>query len=325
MILITGGAGYIGSHINKIITSQGYETIVVDNLSNGHKEFVKWGLFYEVDLRDELQLSAVFERHEIEAVIHLAAYAYVGESVGNPQKYNNNNIISTLSLLNVMLKYNVKNIIFSSTCAVYGVPHSLPITENNPLTPINPYGETKAFIEKVLKQYHKSYNLNYISLRYFNVAGGDFDCDIGEFHEPETHLIPIALNKAYNQESIDIFGDDYDTNDGTCIRDYIHVLDLADAHILALKHLLKTQESDVFNLGTEHGYSNLDIIKSIENILDSKIKINFSQRREGDPDKLVASNRKAKEILNWEPKYSDINVIIESAWKWYKKQNKLTR
>jgi len=236
MILIVGGAGYIGSHINKFLHSQGKKTLILDNLSYGHPEFVKWGEFIEGDLSDENLLSQIFEKYPIDAVMHFAAFTYVGESVENPQKYYKNNLENTLNLLNLMKDYHVNKFIFSSTCAVYGEPEKLPLSEDHPLNPVNPYGNTKLMVEKILEDYSKAYDLNYVSLRYFNAAGADPDMEIGEWHNPETHLIPLILDAASGRrESVSIYGTDYPTPDGTCIRDYIHVLDLAQAHYKALE------------------------------------------------------------------------------------------
>lgn len=323
MILIVGGAGYIGSHLNKEISKKGYETVVFDNLSYGHKDFVKWGAFEQGDLGNIEEIKEVFKKYNVEAVMHFAAFTYVGESVEDPQKYYINNVKNTLNLLQVMLEENVKHFVFSSTCATYGNPVEIPITENHPQNPINPYGRGKLIVEQILKDYSDAYGLKYASLRYFNAAGADPDCEIGEMHDPETHLIPLVLDAASSKrEDIKIFGTDYDTPDGTCIRDYIHVTDLADAHILALEYLQKGGKSDVFNLGNGNGFSVKEVIETARKITGKPIKEVEVERRPGDPPILIGSSKKAMEILNWKPKYYDLSQIIETAWKWHQKVNK---
>ena len=323
-ILILGGAGYIGSHVNKELTKKGYGTLVFDNLVNGHKEFIKWGDFIQGDLENIEELRLVFKKYSIKAVMHFAGFAYVGESVVDPQKYYLNNLKNTINLLQVMLEYNVKYIIFSSSCATYGNPLKIPIEENHPQNPINPYGQTKLMIEKILKDYSIAYGLKYVSLRYFNAAGADIDCEIGEWHEPETHLIPIALDAAIGKrEGVKIFGTDYDTKDGTCIRDYIHVTDLADAHILALEYLMDGGESEIFNLGNGNGFSVKEVIEKAMKITGNNIKIFPEKRRVGDPVVLIGSSKKARETLLWTPKYDNIEFIIETAWGWHKRLNSI--
>ncbi len=320
MILITGGAGYIGSHINKELNKRGYKTLVFDNLIYGHREFVKWGDFIFGDLGNIEHIRLVFKKFPIKAVMHFAAFAYVGESVENPQKYYINNLKNTLNLLQVMLENKVRFFIFSSTCATYGIPEKIPIPEDHPQNPINPYGKSKLMIEHVLEDYSKAYGLKYVSLRYFNAAGADPDCEIGEWHEPETHLIPLVLDVAIGKrEFVKVFGTDYPTPDGTCIRDFIHVSDLADAHILALEYLLNGGESQVFNLGNGNGFSVMEVIKKAEEITGKKINYIEWDRRSGDPPILVGSSEKIKNILNWKPKYYDISFIIKTAWEWHKK------
>ncbi|MBI5680908.1 MAG: UDP-glucose 4-epimerase GalE [Methanobacterium sp.] len=323
MILIVGGAGYIGSHLNKKINEKGYETIVFDNLSYGHRNFVKWGTFEQGDLGNIDEIRNVFKKYDIEAVMHFAAFTYVGESVEDPQKYYLNNVKNTLNLLQVMLEEDVKHFVFSSTCATYGDPVEIPITENHPQNPINPYGRGKLIIEQVLKDYSHAYGLKYASLRYFNAAGADPDCKIGEMHDPETHLIPLILDAADGKrEDIKIFGTDYDTPDGTCIRDYIHVTDLADAHILALEYLQNGGKSDVFNLGNGNGFSVKEVIEEARKITGKEIKATEAPRRSGDPPTLIGSSKKAMEILKWKPEYHDLSKIIETAWNWHKEVNK---
>lgn len=320
MILIVGGAGYIGSHLNKEINKRGYETVIFDNLSYGHEEFVKWGTFERGDLGNIDDIKSIFNKYPIEAVMHFAAFTYVGESVKDPQKYYLNNVKNTLNLLQAMLEENVKQFIFSSTCATYGNPVEIPITENHPQNPINPYGRGKLIVEQILKDYNAAYGLNYASLRYFNAAGADPDGDVGELHDPETHLIPLILDVAAGKrENVKIFGTDYDTPDGTCIRDYIHVTDLADAHILALKYLQDNQKSDVFNLGNGNGFSVKEVIETAREITGNEIKAVEAERRQGDPPILIGSSHKAKEVLKWKPKYGDLSQIVETAWNWHKK------
>lgn len=320
MILIVGGAGYIGSHLNKEISKQGYETVVFDNLSYGHEKFVKWGNFELGDLGNINDIRSIFRKYPIDAVMHFAAFTYVGESVEDPQKYYLNNVKNTLNLLQVMLEENVKQFVFSSTCATYGNPVEIPITENHPQNPINPYGRGKLIVEQVLKDYSNAYGFKYASLRYFNAAGADPDGEVGELHDPETHLIPLILDVATGKrDDIKIFGTDYDTPDGTCIRDYIHVTDLADAHILALKYLQDGGESDVFNLGNGNGFSVKEVIETARKITGKNIRAVEDERRPGDPPILVGSSDKAKKVLKWKPKYDDLYKIIETAWNWHKK------
>ncbi len=317
-ILVTGGAGYIGSHTNKLLSNAGYNTIIFDNLVYGHREFVKWGTFEQGDLLDKNSLRSIFPKYKIDAVVHFAAYAYVGESVGNPQKYYQNNVVGTLNLLDTMLEFGVKKIVFSSTCATYGIPESLPITEEHPQNPINPYGKTKFMIEQILKDYDLAYGLKYVALRYFNASGADFDGELGELHDPETHLIPLAIKAAYESDYVlTVFGDDYDTYDGTCIRDYIHVYDLALAHKLALEYLGSGGSSECFNLGNSVGFSVRDVINEIEKLSGQKVKYKIGSRRAGDPEILIGSYEKIMKKLQWKPTYSDIKNIISSGLRWY--------
>lgn len=319
-ILIVGGAGYIGSHTCKELHKQGYNPIVYDNLIYGHREFVKWGEFILGDLEDVAQLELLFSRYHIDAVMHFAAFAYVGESVQNPQKYYQNNVLATLNLLNVMKKHNVDKFIFSSTCATYGDPEYLPIDEYHRQSPINPYGMSKLMVENILKDFSNAYDFRFVSLRYFNAAGCDADGEIGENHNPETHLIPLVLDAAIGKrESIKVFGTNYDTKDGTAIRDYIHVSDLANAHILALKYLLDGGDSDIFNLGNGIGFSVKDVINCAKKITGIDFKVELAPRREGDPATLIGSSEKIISKLNWEPKYFMLEDIISTAWEWHKK------
>ncbi len=321
MILIVGGAGYIGAHINKQLDINGYKTIVFDNLSFGHEDFVKWGTFERGDLGNISEIRRIFKKYPITAVMHFAAFTYVGQSVEDPQKYYRNNVCNTLNLLQVMLEFDVKKLIFSSTCATYGDPVEIPITEQHPQNPISPYGRGKLMVENILSDYSRAYNLRYISLRYFNAAGADPDSEIGELHDPETHLIPLILDVASGKrESIKIFGTDYNTHDGTCIRDYIHVTDLADAHLKALQYLENGGKSDYFNLGNGNGFSVKEVIEKAREITGKKILTEEDKRRPGDPPVLVGSSDKIRKILKWEPKYSDLSLIIKSAWKWHEKK-----
>lgn len=320
MILVVGGAGYIGSHSVKQLVNEGYDVVVFDNLSTGHREFVKWGVpFVLGDLNDQTQLRLLFSNFPIQAVVHFAAHAYVGESVTDPQKYYINNVANTLNLLEIMREFKVERFVFSSTCATYGIPEELPIKETHKQLPINPYGRTKQVVEQILSDYERAYGLNYVVLRYFNAAGADLESEIGEWHEPETHLIPLVLDVALGKrENVTIFGTDYDTKDGTCIRDYIHVSDLADAHIRSLKYLETKQKSNVFNLGNGEGYSVQEIISTAEQVTGKKIATVKGSRRPGDPAVLIGSSEKAEAVLGWESKY-DLYTIVESAWNWHKK------
>lgn len=319
-ILICGGAGYIGSHINKLLYENRYKTVVLDNLIYGHREAVKWGHFEKGDLKNLEDIEKVFQKYEIEAVFHFAAYAYVGESVAEPEKYYYNNVTNTLNLLKVMRKYGCKKIIFSSTCATYGEPGKIPITEGMRQNPINPYGASKLMVERIFRDYQIAYDLKFVVLRYFNAAGADPEGEIGESHNPETHLIPLILDAASGKrEAIKVFGTDYDTPDGSCIRDYIHVYDLATAHLQALRYLERDKESDFFNLGNELGTSVLEVIDSVRRITGREFKVILTDRRAGDPAMLVGSSLKARKILNWEPIYGDIDKIIEHAWRWHEK------
>ncbi len=317
-VLVCGGAGYIGSHVNKQLHKEGYETVVLDNLVYGHREAVRWGHFEQGDLKNIEDIERVFREYRIEAVFHFAAYAYVGESVREPEKYYYNNVANTLNLLNVMKRHGCNKIIFSSTCATYGEPERVPITEDMPQKPVNPYGATKLMVERILQDYEKAYGLQFAVLRYFNAAGADPEGEIGESHNPETHLIPLVLDAAGGEkQDIKVFGTDYDTPDGSCIRDYIHVYDLATAHLLALHHLEQGKESDFFNLGNEKGTSVLEVIDAVKRIVGKEFTVTCADRRAGDPAKLVGSSEKAGKILGWKPIYGDVETIVEHAWKWH--------
>ena len=320
-ILVCGGAGYIGSHINKMLNQEGYETVVFDNLVYGHKEAVKWGELVVGDLNNPQALKELFDRYDFEAVFHFAAYAYVGESVTDPEKYYFNNVANTLNLLHAMREHGVNKIIFSSTCATYGEPERVPITEDMPQNPINPYGATKLMVERIFKDYHTAYGLQFVVLRYFNAAGADPDGEIGESHDPETHIIPLVLDAASGiRPNVKVFGTDYDTPDGSCVRDYIHVTDLASAHLLALHHLENGGKSDFFNLGNEKGTSVLEVVDSVKRVTGKDFTATLTDRRPGDPAKLVGSSRKAQEVLGWKPEYADIDTIVSHAWKWHEKK-----
>lgn len=325
-ILVTGGAGYIGSHTLFELIEQGFKTIVIDSLENGHKEVLpSQTKFFKINLLNLQKIKKVFKENKIDAVIHFAGYIAVGEGERNPHKYYSNNIISTLNLLEAMLSYGVKKIVFSSSAAVYGIPKKIPIKEDSPTFPINVYGKTKLFIENILKDYFNAYNLSSISLRYFNATGADPKLRTGEWHNPETHVIPLLLESITEKKTFNIFGDNYDTPDGTCIRDYIHVCDLAAAHVLAVKKLLKkTKINEAINLGSNTGYSVKELVKTVERITGKKAKVKTSPRRPGDPPILIADNLKAQRILGWKPKYN-LTEIIKTAWEWHKKIRKCSR
>lgn len=319
-VLVTGGAGYIGSHCVKELIQQGHQVVVVDDLSTGYLEAIdEQAIFYNTTIMDTEKMTQILTTHHIDSIIHFAAYSLVGESMVNPLKYYNNNVYGTQRLLEAMILANVKNIVFSSTAAVYGEQETMPITEDMLETPTNTYGETKLAMEKMMKWADKAKGIKYIALRYFNVAGAHYSGTIGEAHNPETHLIPLILQVPNNlREAIHIFGDDYDTFDGTCIRDYIHIEDLIDAHIKAMHHLSKTNQSDFFNLGSGEGYSVLEMIEAARKVTNHKIPSIISQRRKGDPSVLIASSEKAQKILKWERKYKNIEDIISSAWNFHK-------
>lgn len=319
-ICVTGGAGYIGSHTCKALAAAGHEVIVYDNLSTGHREFVRYGSFEHGDIRDMQKLRACFSKYKPDGVIHFAASAYVGESVKNPGKYFSNNVGGTLSLLEAMRDEGISNIVVSGTCAVYGVPEKMPISETSPTAPINPYGASKLFMERMLADFHAAHDLNWTSLRYFNAAGGSPEGEIGEKHDPETHLIPRVIMAALGQiEAIDIYGNDYSTPDGTCIRDYIHVDDLARAHLLAMERLLGGNESRPINLGTGKGSSVKEIILGISQIAGKEVPCRFRERRPGDPPTLIADATVAADILRWKAEKS-LQMILEDAFRYFAAQ-----
>ncbi len=319
-ILVLGGAGYIGSHTALELVRSGEEVIVADNLSTGCIEAVPQDAeFYEGDLRDGKFLDDVFQSEKPDCIIHFAAYSQVGESMTNPLKYYDNNLCGTKNLLDAMVRNGIKNIVFSSTAAVYGEPAHTPISEGEPALPKNPYGETKRAMEQMFRWAAEAYGIKYVSLRYFNACGADGSAKIGEAHNPESHLIPLILQTALGQrESISVFGTDYDTPDGTCIRDYIHVTDLAQAHILAVYYLKNGGSSNVFNLGNGVGYSVSQVIETAKKVTDRHITVVKTDRRAGDPARLVASSEKARKILGWKPEHASLEEIIESAWNWHK-------
>ncbi|MBI4806090.1 MAG: UDP-glucose 4-epimerase GalE [Desulfovibrio sp.] len=319
-ILVTGGAGYIGSHTCKALKQAGYQPITFDNMVYGHEWAVKWGPLIKGDILDGEMLDTVFKKYEPQAVLHFAAFAYVGESVADPEKYYRNNVMGTLSLLSAMRRAKCKNIVFSSTCATYGVPNELPLREDHPQKPINPYGWTKLMMEQTLSDFDTAYGVRYAALRYFNAAGADPDCEIGEEHDPETHLIPLVIKATQGRRGhVEIFGTDYDTPDGTCIRDYIHVADLAVAHIQALEYLQSKDQSLVVNLGTGNGQTVREVIRAVEKVSGKVTPVKEGPRRPGDPPGLYAYADKAYKLLGWKPQYGDIETIVGTAWKWHEK------
>ena len=323
-ILVTGGAGYIGSHAVKALQRAGYEVVILDNLVYGHQDIAET-LGAELivgDTNDRTLLDRIFCDRKICAVMHFAAYAYVGESVTQPDKYYRNNVVGTLTLLEAMVAANIKSFVFSSTCASYGIPQQIPITEDHPQAPINPYGATKLMVERILQDFDVAYGLKSVIFRYFNAAGADPTGAIGEDHNPETHLIPLILQTALGiREAITVYGSDYPTADGTCIRDYIHVTDLAEAHVLGLEYLLKGNQSEIFNLGNGNGFSVKEVIDAAKQITGKPINVVMGDRRVGDPPALVGSSEKARTILNWQPKYADLNLILQHAWQWHQKRH----
>jgi len=321
--LITGGAGYIGSHAAKALTALGREVVVLDSLVAGHRDFLKWGEFEEGDLGDPAFVKSVFDRHDIGEVLHFAAFIAVGESVEKPGMYYGNNVRNTLNLLDAMMEADVKRIVFSSTAAVYGEPVTDVIAEDHPLAPLSPYAWSKRMVEQMLEDYDRAYGLKSIRLRYFNAAGADPDGEVGERHQPETHLIPLILHAALGlRKNITIFGTDYPTPDGTCLRDYIHVTDLADAHVKALDHLESGGSSNAFNLGNGNGFSVREIIDVAREVTGADIPVTESARRPGDSPALVSASAGARATLGWEPKFGDIREIVSSAWNWHRKDLK---
>ena len=322
VILITGGAGYIGSHVSKELLRQGHQPIIYDNLQTGHRKAAQRARLIEGDLADSKKLRETFESFSVDSVMHFAADCQVGESVENPLKYFRNNVKNSLQLIEIMMEFNVKKIIFSSSAAVYGEPKEIPIPEEHPCLPVNPYGETKWIFERVLQALHEAKKLDYISLRYFNAAGADPGGELGEDHSPETHLIPISILAALNGKAIPIFGIDYETPDGTCIRDYIHVTDLAKAHILGLEKLESGGTSGIYNLGNGNGYSVKEVIETVRKVTRMKVNTVETPRRPGDPARLVAGSEKIKRELGWAPQYPDLETIVDTAWQWHRKHPK---
>lgn len=319
-ILVTGGAGYIGSTTARLIEESGYQPIIYDNLSTGHRWAAENRVFVEADLQDPEALQQVLKEQKIDAVIHFAAHAYVGESVAQPRKYFHNNVVNTLNLLDAMLDVGVKYIVFSSTCATYGIPQELPISEQHPQRPVNPYGESKLFVERALHWYGQAYGLRWVALRYFNAAGASGN--LGECHDPETHLIPLAIQAALNHTPLSVFGSDYPTKDGTAIRDYVHVEDLANAHLSALRYLVAGNQSRAFNLGTGEGHSVREVLRMVEEVAGTAVPYKLDERRPGDPPVLVANSDNARQVLQWAPKFS-LRQIIESAWLWESRRQKV--
>ena len=317
-ILVTGGAGYIGSHACKALAAQGYTPVAYDNLCRGNRWAVKWGPFEEGDIRDQARVRAVLEKYEPAAVMHFAAYAYVGESVRHPLFYYDNNFSGSAALLQAVVDHCVIPVVFSSSCATYGVPESVPILEEQTQQPINPYGASKLFVERLLGDLNKLNGLPWIALRYFNAAGADPDGDIGEAHDPETHIIPLAIQAACSGKPLTVFGTDYDTRDGTCVRDYVHVCDIADAHVKALEHLLAGGQSRALNLANKAGYSVKEVVYAVEKVCGLAVRLQMAARREGDPAVLVGDASRARTILGWLPRRSNLETQIHDAWCWMK-------
>lgn len=323
-VLVVGGAGYIGSHMVKMLLGAGHQVTTLDNLSSGHRDAVLGGAFVEGDVADTACLNQVFSEFKPDAVMHFASFIQVGESVRKPDMYYRNNVTNTLNLLDTMLAHDIKQFIFSSTAAVFGEPEYIPIDESHPKMPLNPYGRSKLMIEEILADYAKAYHFKSVCLRYFNAAGADPDGELGERHDPETHLIPLILQAASGRrEHIQVFGRDYATVDGTCIRDYIHIVDLCSAHLAALEYLAEGGESDRFNLGNGEGFSVQQVIDAVEKVSSKQVTVVDGPRREGDPARLVADASRAKNILKWTPQYQDLELIVSHAWQWEKKQSGL--
>lgn len=320
-ILITGGAGYIGSHTNRLMNEKGWETVILDDLSDGHKEAVLSGKLIIGNFGDEGLLNGLMTEYKFDAVMHFAAFASVHDSVIRPARYYRNNVTNMQTLLDACVKYGIKYFVFSSSASTFGNPQYIPMDENHPQMPINPYGETKLIGEKLLKDYERAYGIKYCIFRYFCAAGDSKDGFIGEAHNPETHLIPVMVKAALNNKPFKVFGNDYETRDGSCIRDFIHVLDLAEAHYLGLKWIMEHNGSDCFNLGSNQGFTVMEMIKTLKRISGLDVPYEIAERREGDPPILVASNRKAMEILGWSPRYSAIEDILQDAWNWEKSRN----
>lgn len=315
-ILVVGGAGYIGSHTSWLLAQKNYSVIILDALVHEQPADFPWATFIQGDFGDQQLVRKIFSEYAIDTVMHFAAFIEVGESVQDPAKYYRNNVVKTIQLLDVMCQYGVNKIIFSSSCAVYGNPVRLPLDENHPTNPVSPYGRTKLMIEYVLQDYAVAYGLRYVALRYFNAAGGLSAQGLGEFHQPESHIIPILLAAARNKKPFNIFGTDYDTIDGTCVRDYVHVLDIAQAHVQASEYLEAGGKSDIFNLGTGRGYSVKELVDLAQEVCNIDIQISYGPRRPGDAQELVASATKVSQVLGWQPQHSDMLEIMRSAYDW---------
>ncbi|MDC0948524.1 UDP-glucose 4-epimerase GalE [Gammaproteobacteria bacterium] len=321
-ILLTGGAGYIGSHTAKAVAKAGMTPVVLDSLVYGHREAVKWGPLVEGDIADSAQVAAICSQYAIDSAIHFAAFACVGESVADPALYYRNNVAGTVGLLDGLRAANVNQLVFSSTCATYGEPEQLPITEETAQAPVNPYGRTKLMMEQILADYESAYGFRAVNLRYFNASGADPDGELGENHDPETHLIPLVLAAAAGDlPHITMFGDDYPTADGSCIRDYVHVCDLADAHLRALDYLDRDGATVAVNLGYGQGYSVREVIDTVERVTGRSVPLVLGDRRAGDPPELIADSRLARELLGWQPQHDRLEFIVETAWQWYQKVN----
>lgn len=322
-ILVTGGAGYIGSFMTKALLDKGYSVVVTDNLSRGHKEAIhEKSKAYVGNLLDQGFVEKLFSENSFDAVIHFAGYISMSESMENPYVYFQNNVLASLNVLEVMRKHDVDTFIFSSTAGVYGNPEHIPIPENHPKNPTNPYGHSKLMVEDILKWYKKIHNINYVALRYFNASGAAFDGSMGEDHDPETHLIPNAILAALEKKEFMLFGDDYPTPDGTCVRDYIHVLDLVEAHVLALEKVKVVKGEHIYNVGTGKGYSNKDVLSMVRSVTGIDFPVRIMPRRPGDADRLIADSSKIQQELNFSPQYSDLKTIVESAWEWHKQMKK---
>ena len=316
-VLVTGGAGYIGSIVSHQLTKQGHDVVIYDSFENGYKEAIGGLDVVKGNTKDTKKLVKVIKQKKIEAVMHFAAYIEMGESMIDPHKYIDNNVVGSVGLFEAMIETGVKKLIFSSTAGVYGNPERVPIKEKDRKLPENPYGESKLMVEKILDWYDRIHKLRSITIRYFNAAGATLDGSLGESHKPESHLIPNVIKAALNDKEFKLFGDDYETNDGTCVRDYIHVLDLAEVHILALEALGEGHKSDVYNAGTGKGYSNLEIVEMVKKVSNKEFKVKIDKRRPGDADKLIADSTKFAGEFNWKPKYSDLETIIKTAYKWH--------
>jgi UDP-arabinose 4-epimerase len=324
-VLVTGGAGYIGSHACKILAQEGYQPVAFDNLSSGHAWATRWGPLEQGDILDRAALDRAIEKHRPTACVHFAAFAYVGESVSDPGKYYRNNVVGSLTLLEALRDHGVDQFVFSSTCATYGVPDRIPIDETLTQTPINPYGATKLMVERMLADFQAAHQLRSVALRYFNAAGADPDVEIGEDHDPETHLVPLVLDAACgDRDNITVFGTDYETPDGTCVRDYVHVTDLAKAHVLALKALEQGLTHRAFNLGNGNGYSVREVIASVERVTGRTVPVKLGEKRAGDPARLISDSTRAATELKWTPHITQLDDIISTAWEWHQKRAQIT-